>query len=70
MQKTPWSSWILSNNSVGHRASKGPKSPLQHFCLRLAKKSRMAMGQICVPKMEPWQMEPKTKTCGPLVVLF
>ena len=28
----------------------------------------MAVGQKCVPKMEPWQMETQTKTCGLLVV--
>ena len=25
----------------------------------------MGMGQNYVPKMEPCQMEPRTKTCGP-----
>ena len=28
----------------------------------------MAVGQKNVPKMEPWQMETWTATCGPLVV--
>ena len=28
---------------------------------------KVAVGPKWVPKMEPWQMEPRTKTCGPLV---
>ena len=31
---------------------------------------QVALGQKCVPKMEPWEMEPKTKTCGFLVIVF
>ena len=26
----------------------------------------LAVGQNWVPKMEAWQMEPRTKTCGPI----
>ena len=30
----------------------------------------MAGGQKWLSKMEQWEMEPRTKTCGPLVLYF
>ena len=30
----------------------------------------MGVGQKNVPKMVPWQMEPRTKICGPLVLAY
>ena len=39
-----------------------PSTPLLRLCVK------MSVGQKRVSKMKPWQMKPRTQTCGPPVV--
>ena len=53
-----------------HSGNTRDKLPMVHFWARKVEYGstcwQMAVGQQYVPKMEPWQMDTWTKTCGPI----